>query len=317
MMSGSLSDMQHADPATARDGDLDDLRLFSPRELYFLWERSHWAAGELDFERDRSEWAELPGDQRALLLRSIAPFFVGEERIAHAFAPILLAAEDEQETAFLATQQVDEARHMQFFDGFWRAVASHDASSSRALDDARARCNDAFTELFDRRLMQAVDRLRLDPRDSDAKVQAVGIYHLLVEGTLALTGMHFLLDYVERHAILPGFTAGMRNVKHDEHRHVAWGTWFLRRKCRAEERAGRIVAETLMELLPIAASVLLEEGSAACDGLDDCAFLDYPSAELNHLGLLSLARRLKVIGGATAEVQQFAASGAWRAARVL
>jgi hypothetical protein len=62
---------------------------------------------------------------------------------------------------------------------------------------------------------------------------------------------------------------------------------------------------------------MVPAGHAACDGLDACEFLGYPSAELNHYALLGLARRLKVIGGATADIQHFASSGAWRAARVL
>ena len=45
---------------------------------------------------------------------------------------------------------------------------------------------------------------------------------------MGLTGMHFLLDYFAKHSLFPGITAGLRNVERDEHRHVAYGTWFLR-----------------------------------------------------------------------------------------
>jgi hypothetical protein len=54
-----------------------------------------------------------------------------------------------------------------------------------------------------------------------------------------------------------------------------------------------------------------------CDGLDPVEFLDYPSIQVNHFALAGLSRRLKVIGGATEEVQRFVASGVWRAARLL
>src|SRR5262249_57401301 len=138
----------------------------------------HWAGGALECERARRDWAEIPDAGRTLLIQSLAPFFAGEERVAAAFPPIVLSADDEQESAFLSTQQVDEARHTQFFDRFWREVFLPDEQESEAaVAQARARCNDAFTELFDRRLMGAVDRLRLDPRDVDAKVEAVTIYH--------------------------------------------------------------------------------------------------------------------------------------------
>ena len=314
----TIDDGVHLDPATVEDAQLDGLQLFNPRQLYFTWESQHWAAGALTFEQDRRDWAGMPSGDHTMLVDSLAPFFAGEERVAAAFAPLAMAADDEDEAAFLATQQVDEARHMHFFARFWREVFMPDeAAGEAAIANARARCNDAFAELFDRRLMGAVDRLRLEPRDTAAKVEAVTIYHLIVEGVLGLTGQRFVLDYLESTGVLPDIAAGFRNVKHDEHRHIAWGTWYLRNRCRESDRYGAIVQDTLMELLPIAAAVMVHGSEAACDGLDACEFLGYPSAELNHYALLGLARRLKVIGGATAEVQHFAASGAWRASRVL
>ena len=288
-----------------------------PRRLYFIWERQPWAVAALDFSQDRRDWLALDDDRRAMLIRSMAPFFAAEERVASLLAPVILAADDDDERAFLATQQADEARHMLFFERFWREAFRPDPEAAgSAIQDARARCNEAFTELFDRRLTQAMDRLRADPRDVDAKVEAVAIYHLIVEGTLGMTGMHFVIDFCARHAILPGIAQGLRLVRRDELRHVAWGTWYLRERCREDERYGQIVQRAVTELLPVAASVFVEGGIAVCDGLDPCEFLDYPSPQLNYVALSALARRLKTIGGATKEVQSFAASGAWRASRV-
>jgi ribonucleoside-diphosphate reductase beta chain len=317
-MTGPGLDSEPFDPGVADDERLDRAEPLLLQRLYLLSENQHWQVRALDFERDRADWAALGGEQRAMLVNSMAPFFAGEERVAAVLAPIILAADDEHELAFLATQQADEARHMRFFDRFWRDVLdSHDAGIGGAVVDARARCNDAFTELFDRRLMQALTRLRLNPRDGDAKLEAVTIYHLVVEATMGLTGMHFLLDYFTKHSLFPGITAGLRNVERDEHRHVAYGTWFLRKKCREQDRHGFLVSSTMMELLPVAASVIIEGGQGVCDGLDPVKFLDYPSAEVNHFALVGLSRRLKVIGGATDEIQRFVASGAWRAARFL
>ena len=302
------------DPANIDEARLAQLRPLGPRRLYLLWESRHWAASALDFEQDRRDWAEFPQAGRDLLVGSFAPIFAGEERVAAMFPPIVLSADDEYEAAFLSTQQVDEARHTLFFDRFWREVFLPDPEASEAaVADARARCNDAFTELFDRRLMASVERLRLDPRDVEAKVEAVAIYHLIVEGMLGLSGLNFALKYLRANDVLPGIAEGFANVKRDEHRHVGWGTWFLRAKCRESDRYGAIVQDTLMDLLPVAAAVTVEDGSGACDGLDACEFLGFPSADLNRYALRALARRLKVIGGATDEVRQFAESGAERA----
>lgn len=313
-----LFEGEQGDPATIEDAKLFQLDPVGPRRLYFIWENQHWSSSAVDLSRDREDWEQLQEDQKTILSQSIATFFAGEERVATAFAPIILSADDEQEAAFLATQQADEARHMHFFDRVWREVlGTSEATTSAALKSARARCNDAFDELFDRRLLKAVDRLRLSPRDTDAKVEAVTIYHLIIEGMLGLTGMHFLIDYFEKKGILPNVAATMKKVKQDEHRHVAWGTWFLRSRCRVRDRDGFLVQNTLMELLPVAAGVLIEGGQAVCDGLDPVEFLGYPSARLNLLALESLSRRLKVIGGATEEIQRFVASGVWRASRVV
>jgi ribonucleoside-diphosphate reductase beta chain len=311
---GLVANGDEVDPANVDDARLAKLRLLGPARLYLLWESRHWASSALDFEQDRRDWAEFPQAGRDLLIGSLAPIFAGEERVAAMFPPIVMSAENDHEAAFLSTQQVDEARHTHFFDRFWREVFLPDTDESEAaVADARARCNDAFTELFDRRLLAAVEGLRLDPHDIEAKVQAVAIYHLVVEGMLGLTSLNFSLKYVRSNEILPGIAEGFANVKRDEHRHVAWGTFFLRAKCRESDRYGAIVQQTLFDCLPIAAAVAVEDGQGACDGLDACEFLGFPSAEINRYALRSLARRLKVIGGATEEVQRFAEESAVRA----
>lgn len=306
------------DPATHEDAQLAQLEVLGPRRLYFNWERGHWSAGALDFGQDVRDWAGLGHDERSMIVEALAPFFAGEERVANTFGPIMMSAAGDQELAFLATQQVDEARHMQFCERFWREVFMTDATDrSAAIENAQARCNDAFTQLFDRRLKETVERLRQDPTHVEAKVEAITIYHLVVEGVLAVTAMHFVLDYFERRSILPAICEGLRNTKRDEHRHIAFGTWYLRQKCREEERYGFLVQSVLMELMPVAAAIVVPGGVGLCDGLDPLEFLDYPSALVSHYALTALSRRLKVIGGATQEIQQFAASGAWRASRLL
>jgi ribonucleoside-diphosphate reductase beta chain len=313
------ADVDEIDPATVQDARLERLEPIVPRELYYLWERRQWSAGAIDFEQDRRDWAELNQGQRDTILDGIAAIFAGEHRVAGAFSPIILAADDEQEAAFLATQQVDEARHMHFFDRLWREVlVPAEETPDKAVEGARARCNSAHSELFDRRLMHSMNRLRTNPGDVEAKIEAVTIYHLVLEGMMGLTAQHFLLDYFEKKAICPGAVQGLRYVKQDEHRHVAYGTWYLRRKCREKDRYGLMVQTILMELLPLAASVLIQgEAAGVCDGLDPLEFLGYPGAELSYYALNGLSRRMKVIGGATDEIQQFAASGAWRASRML
>src|SRR5688572_26217702 len=109
---------QHIDPATV-EGSLGGFKLLAPGELYWLWERQQWSVADLDLAGDRDDWEQLDDVSREELTWNLAQFFVGEERVTTAFSPIVLAAESEEEEAYLATQQVDEARHTKFFSRFW------------------------------------------------------------------------------------------------------------------------------------------------------------------------------------------------------
>ena len=70
---------------------------------------------------------------------------------------------------------------------------------------------------------------------------------MVIEGTLALTGQYYITDFCEQHDVLPGFVEGFRNISRDEHRHVAYGTWYLKEKCQDPAIAER-VQDKLVEL---------------------------------------------------------------------
>ena len=149
------------------------LQLMDPQQLYALWERQQWRSQEIDLERDKEHWAELPDEAREEHLWGLSSFFVGEERVTTQFSGLVMAYEDEQEEAFLTTQQVDEARHMQFFDRWFREVAGGDGGIRDRLAASRADVTDAFVELFDDHLVKMGERLIADPSDMDAKVDFV------------------------------------------------------------------------------------------------------------------------------------------------
>src|SRR4029450_4552952 len=108
--------------------------------------QQQWTVGTLDFAQDREDWWSLHEDRRTMLIESLPPFLAREERGANGVSPLVMAADDDQELAFLATQQVDEARHMQFFQRFWHEVFVPDkAVGQAAVADARGGCADADT----------------------------------------------------------------------------------------------------------------------------------------------------------------------------
>src|ERR671922_3086322 len=130
------------------------LKLMGPQQLYELWERQQWQSQAIDLERDREDWASFSDAEQQDILWGLSSFFVGEERVTTQFSGLVMAYEDEQEEAFLATQQVDEARHMQFFDRYYREVMGLDQGSiQERLAQVRGDVTDAFVELFDERLV--------------------------------------------------------------------------------------------------------------------------------------------------------------------
>ncbi len=293
-MASLLDFTSQGDPATITDDAYLNrtLKLMDPQQLYELWERQQWQSQGIDLERDKEQWATLSDEDKEEHLWGLSSFFVGEERVTTQFSGLVMAYENEQEEAFLTTQQVDEARHMQFFDRWFREVAGTDGGIQDRLAAARADVTDAFVELFDERLVKAGERLIADPADLEAKVDFVTAYHMVIEGTLALTGQHFMFDYYEKHDLLPGFQEGFANIARDEHRHVAYGTWFLQQKC-ADEGMRIRVQETLNDLLPLAAGVLVPKGYALGDEYE---FFGYTSQEQAEFAYSALSRRLKVIG---------------------
>jgi ribonucleoside-diphosphate reductase beta chain len=283
------------DPGTlATDSQAEKLKLMTPQELYMLWERQHWASQEIDLSKDKADWQALPREVQQQALWGWAGFFIGEERVTTEFSGLVMAYEDEQEEAFLATQQVDEARHMQFFDRYFREVVGIDDPEIQVrLGRVRRHLNDAFVKLFDEELVAQGRRLIADPTDIEAKVEFVTTYHMVIEGTLALTGQQFMTRYYEAEGILPGFVEGFTKIARDVLRHVAYGTWFLKETAGRDEALAERMREKLVELLPVAAGVLVPPGVQPGD---DWEMLGYTATEVNEFAFQALTRRLKAIG---------------------
>src|SRR5512134_2359924 len=92
-------------------------------DLYARWERANWRATEIDFTQDAIDWREkLTGEQRRSALWLYTLFFHGEDSVADNLSPYIDAAPLEEQKYFLATQQVDEARHSVLFHRFFKEV---------------------------------------------------------------------------------------------------------------------------------------------------------------------------------------------------
>jgi ribonucleoside-diphosphate reductase beta chain len=285
-----------SDPALLASADRGESHLLPYKKLYELWERQQWATQEIDFTQDRIDWHErFDDEERFQRMYGLSAFFVGEQRVAAELGPMMRAAPQEDMRIFLCTQIADEARHVAFFDRFYAEVGVLESDGLEGrLEETSAHLNPEFGTLFDELLRRRVDRLAAEPEDVETLVEAVTIYHMVIEGMLALTGQHFIMDYNERMGTLPGFVKGFTLVARDEHRHVAFGARFLRDMARRDPRYVTAIQRTLGEVAPAADGVLRPKWF---EGADDEPMLFGASVdETRAFAMKALERRMKVIG---------------------
>jgi hypothetical protein len=136
----SATTTQNADDIAALPTDA-----ISYEDLYARWERGNWRATEFDFTEDARQWRED---------------FTDFER--QDLSPYIDAAPLEEQKYFLATQQVDEARHAVFFKRFMHEVCGiGDGSMSSGLEAIKPQLTPGFRKIFDR-LDRMADELRAD-----------------------------------------------------------------------------------------------------------------------------------------------------------
>jgi ribonucleoside-diphosphate reductase beta chain len=283
-----------SDPALQGEGG-GKVKLLDYGELYNLWERQQWATQDLDFTQDRIDWHErIPPVERFQRMYGLSSFFIGEQKVADELGPIMRAAPREDQRIFLSTQIADEARHVRFFDRFFSEVGVLEGADELAqrLDALEQHLNEAFRTLFDDLLKSRVDRLASEPEDRDAMVEAITLYHMVIEGMLALTGQHFIIDYNERMGTLPGFVEGFSNVARDEHRHIAFGVRFLSDCVNEDERYREVIHGMLEQSIPVADQVI----DPPWDEEEDLEYFGVSREETHAFAAQCLTRRLKVIG---------------------
>ncbi|HEY1359969.1 MAG TPA: ribonucleotide-diphosphate reductase subunit beta [Thermoleophilaceae bacterium] len=287
-----------SDPALQESADRGEVNLLGYAELYLLWERQQWRTQDIDFTQDRIDWHErIPEEERFQRMYGLSSFFIGEQKVAEELGPMMRAAPTEEMRVFLCTQIADEARHVQFFNRFYEEVGVLESDNLQdRLAETSEHVNPEFNVLFDELLKDKVNGLARDPSNLELLVETVTLYHMIIEGMLALTGQHFIIDYNEEVGTLPGFVEGFNNIARDEHRHVAFGARFLRDMAQADDRYRDAIQRTLVECGP-AADGVLEPRWAREQGIEP---LGYGIEETRAFAMKCLERRLKVIGLAPA-----------------
>lgn len=274
----------------------------TPMDLYDRWENQNWKTQDLDFSLDVEQWAGMGGSPvfdgiRRELQRSFTLFFVGEQAVTDTLSPLVGAAPDEASRIFLATQLVDEARHAVFFSRFFEDVIGLSGGLSAAIAALKGRVVGDFRIIFDRDLVAATDAVRLDPTDYGAWVEGITVYHLIIEGMLALTGQKFLLGIIREMGILPGFYSGFTAVARDESRHVNFGVRALMEAgVRDPSLLGR-VQSTIERLLEPACRTVVGPDRRFGFGVEETPpNLRVDPYDVASFSLHSLTKRLRVVG---------------------
>ncbi len=205
-----------------------------PRELYKRWEKQNWSVHDLDFAaKDVEDWKNVPDMLKNEIIYGLQAFFMGEVCVTETLSPMVHAAPTTEDQQFLSTQLVDEARHAIFFEEFFRQVLGIDGVDALKSDAMFKDYLDpqvpGYGRVFFKDLPAVTDAVREDPGDYKKWVTSIVLYHMLIEGMLALYGQRQLLQATRAFDILPAFRAGFTAVTRDESRHVNYGVYALRK----------------------------------------------------------------------------------------
>jgi ribonucleoside-diphosphate reductase beta chain len=269
----------------------------SYEKLFMRWQRQQWSTEDFDFSEDARQWADdsfWTEDERRFIRFGFSEFFIAEERVTVELLPFALAAPNNEAQLFLTTQISDEAKHVVFWDRFYREVFGDEADGiGPMLEQNRGVVNKDWVTLFDSILHEAAERLRKDPSDSGALVRGVTVYMVVIEGMLALTAARFMIKSLKEKDAFPGFVQGFTAVNRDESRHVGFGVKFLADAIEDDPANARIVEETLKETLPVAPLVFVPPW---VDDPYDFETPFYHSREIYEYAAKSLAKKLAAMG---------------------
>ncbi len=222
------------------------MRLFEKAKRLGVWNPS-----DLDFSQDVRDWRHFSDIERDVLLRLTAIFQAGEEAVTLDLLPLIQVIAQEgriEEELYLTTFLFEEAKHTDFFRRFLDEVA-------QAPGDLSHYSGENYRAVVYQALPEALNRLRHDPSPA-AQLEASVTYNMIVEGVLAETGYHAYFTVLERNDLMPGVRQGIRLLKQDESRHIAYGLYLLSRLVAADPGLWPALDERMNALLPLAVGVV-------------------------------------------------------------
>ena len=227
-------------------------RLPSYMDLYFKWERQQWTVSALDFSLDREQWrADVPELVRQSRMAGYIGFFAGEIAVTDTLTNYIEAMPRFDQRVFLSTQVVDEARHAVFFDRWFSEVLGRERQVlGDQMAEAQQHMGPFYNYIFYELLPEISQALRRNPRDLKLLVDGITLYHIFIEGAMALAGQTRMLQLYRDLNIFPGFQKGFLDVTRDESRHVLFGVKFLYDMVQSDNQYAYRIIDFLNPLLP-------------------------------------------------------------------
>jgi ribonucleoside-diphosphate reductase beta chain len=240
----------HIFTTTARglDRTTPPMHLFEKAKRFGVWNPS-----DIDFRQDAADWQRLTALEQEVLLHLTSLFQAGEEAVTADILPLLLTVAAEgriEEEMYLTTFLFEEAKHTDFFRRFLDEVAGAQTDLSHFHSPSYR------TIVYD--ALPAAMQALLTDRSPAAQVRASVTYNMIVEGVLAETGYHAYLSALERNGLMPGQCRGIRLLKQDESRHIAYGIYLISRLVAVDDSLWQVAEDTMNALLGPALGVVAD-----------------------------------------------------------
>jgi ribonucleoside-diphosphate reductase beta chain len=202
-----------------------------PWRLWSKAKKLFWDPADIDYTKDISDWQTIPEDVRGLVALGARGFMVGEEAVTLDILPLVQAISDEgrlEETIFLTSFALEEAKHVDFFRTWFDAVGFDPREAPQVPTNGDGN-GYSQADIFGGELQRVMSRLNTD-RSPEAFLDAGITYNQFIEGVAAIAGYKGWSKFLEANGNpFPGFQSGLQLVQRDERRHIAYGTYLCRR----------------------------------------------------------------------------------------
>ena len=294
-MTSSAPQRQGYATISARGLDFNSIpmRLFQKSKKLGIWDPF-----DIDFSRDKQDWPIMDDLHHENILSLGALFQAGEEAVTLDLLPLIMRVsragwvEDE---IYLTSFLWEEAKHTEFFRRWFSEVPQIDT-------DQHDRLGPNYRKIFFEILPQTMNHLITDD-SSEALVEALVTYNMMIEGTLAETGYWSYSRMLERDRYLPGLAQGLRLIQRDESRHIRFGIYLLQRLISEQPDLWETLQAKMFELLPIGIGVTTDNNESFQEQFGEGNFLIPPEESQAYLQI-QFQKRMNALARARQQTRE-------------